>query len=284
MKLKNIKKEFFSGTPTNEEKGPQALLYVPPRILFDYNQKIVVMWSAKAGCTFLCKWFFAQMNLLDAALYYHPWVHFFREEVYYRSDGYIKNLHKVLNGDFTVIKIVRDPFARAVSSYFTALHQIVNKEGFIAHEKVKESLKKFLKRSLSINESLSYREFVDYLTSIDILNCDIHYQQQLHPLEIEGILTPSYIIKLEESEDVLKRIETELNLKTTDLDRLKQSPHNTKRESQAEFCADVKFKWNPQFKFPSHRCFYDDDIIRKVADIYKMDFNTYGYNPDTLLT
>ena len=287
MKFKKLKKKFLSGAkkrPVIEKKKPEALLYVPPRILYDYDQKIVVMWSAKAGCTFLCKWFFAQMNLLDAALYYHPWVHLFREEVYYRSNGYIKNLHEVLNGDFNVIKIVRDPFARTVSSYFTALHQIVNKEGFIAHEVVKKSLEKFFKRPLSANETLSFREFVDYLGSIDIPDCDVHHRQQLHPLEIEDVLTPSYVIKLEEdSEGALKRLETQLNLKTTDLKRLKQSPHNTKRESQPEFCGDVKFKWNPQFKFPTHQNFYDDDLIRKVADVYKMDFNAYGYNPDVLL-
>ncbi|MGD2090135.1 MAG: sulfotransferase family 2 domain-containing protein [Candidatus Aminicenantes bacterium] len=276
MKHKEPKKKFLltaQKRPVIDKKKPGALLYVPPRILYDYGQKIVVMWSAKAGCTFLCKWFFAQMNLLDAALYYHPWVHLFRQEVYYRSEGYIKNLHGVLNGDFTVIKIVRNPFARAVSSYFTALYQIVNKEESIAHGKVKKSLEKFFKRPLSANETLSFREFVDYLAYIDTLDCDVHYRQQLHPLEIEAVLTPSYIIKLEDSEDALKRLETQLNLKTTDLNRLKQSPHHTKREAHTEFCGDVKFKWTPNFKFPTHLSFYDDDLIRKVADVYKMDFN-----------
>jgi hypothetical protein len=285
MKLKDLKTKLLLGakkSPAIEKKRPETLLRVPPGILYDYDQKIVLMWSAKAGCTFFCKWFFAQMNLLDAALYYHPWVHLFREEVYYKSDGYVKNLHEVLNGDFTVIKVVREPFARAVSSYFTALHQIVNKEGFVAHDKVKKALEKFLKRPLSANETLSFREFVHYLGAIDILDCDVHHRQQLHPLEIEHVLTPSYVIKLEESEDALKRIEVELNLKTTDLNRLKQSPHHTKRESQAEFCGDRKFTWAPHFRFPTHRSFYDADLTRKIAGIYKMDFNAYGYEPGLL--
>ncbi|UCH95984.1 MAG: sulfotransferase family 2 domain-containing protein [Candidatus Aminicenantes bacterium] len=287
MKLKDLKNNLLPGfmkPPLNEKRNIEVLLNTIPRILYDHNKKIVLMWSAKAGCTFFCKWFFAQMNLLDAALYYHQWVHFFREEVYYKSDSYTKNLHKVLNDDFKVIKIVRDPFARAVSSYIASLHQAANKEGLISHEKVKKELGKFLNRSLTADETFSFREFVDYLTSIDILECDIHHRQQLHPLEMEGVLTPSYILKLEECEDALKRIEIEWNLKTTNFSLLKESPHNTRRESQSEFCGDRKFKWAPQPRFPDHRSFYDKNLVQKIADIYKMDFDAYGYNPDILLT
>lgn len=281
MKLQKLKDRLISvgmKNPADKKKNSLVLLNTIPKILFDHNKKIVLMWSAKAGCTFVCKWFFAQMNLLDAALYYNKWVHLFRDEVYYRSESYIKNLPDVLNGEFKVIKVVRNPFARAVSSYITGLAQAVNRDADPAHERVKKELEAFLKRSLGENESFSFREYVDYLTSIDILKCDIHHRQQLHPLESEGLLIPSYIVDLEECEETLKKIEIELNLQKTDLSLLRKSPHHTKRESRAEFCGDRKFKWMPQPRLPDYRSFYDKKLIKTITDVYKMDFAAYGYN------
>lgn len=258
----------------------EALLNTEPKILFDHNRQLVLMWSPKVGCTFLCKWFFAQMNLLDAALYYNNWVHRFRQDVYYRSEGYVENIHKVLNGDFTVIKVVRNPFARAVSSYITALFQALNKPGMPIYEKMKKELEGFFHRPLIENELFSFREYISYLENIDILTCEAHHRQQMHPLEIEKLLIPTHIVELEKSEAELKKIEKGLNLKSIDLHTLKQSQHHTKREAQPEFCGDVRFDWAPNLKFPTYRSFYDDDLVRKTAGIYKMDFAAYGFSTD----
>jgi hypothetical protein len=152
--------------------------------------------------------------------------------------------------------------------------------GAPGHEKVKKGLESFFHRTFSGNKLFSFREYVSYLETIDIQTCDVHHRRQMHPLEIEKLLIPAHIIDLEESEAGLKRVARELNLKSIDLHALKQSPHHTKREAQPEFCGDRRFDWAANLKFPAYRCFYDDDLIRKVAGIYKMDFAAYGYNPN----
>lgn len=259
----------------------EALFGIHPRILFDPQKKFALMWSAKAGCTFLTKWFFAQANLLKTALRYDPWIHKYRDEVFFLSDEYRNNVHGVINGDYKIIKVVRNPFSRAVSSYLTAIFQATKRNENPAHLKVKASLEEFLKRKLTDETTFSFREFVDYLETIDILTCNIHHRQQLHPLEIKNVLNPTHIADLNQCQKHFKQLEKDLNLNSVEMEQLRDSPHHTRRVTQMEFCGDIKYKWKRHATYPSHRSFYDEKLSQKIARIYEMDFDAYGYEKET---
>ena len=93
----------------------------PNHPLFLEDKDVAVIWSAKSGCTFAVKWFLLQRGELDQALAYSNWIHDYRTQVYRKSPAYQAGVHRAEYGKFRYLRLVRDPFARAVSSY---LHMI----------------------------------------------------------------------------------------------------------------------------------------------------------------
>lgn len=46
------------------------------------NFKFIIDWSAKAGCTIICKIFFDYIDELNKALKYSPWIHNYRTKYF----------------------------------------------------------------------------------------------------------------------------------------------------------------------------------------------------------
>src|SRR2546430_4163633 len=90
-----------------------------PQPIVDLRNKIVLLWSAKAGSVFAIKWMFKHMGLLEEALAFHPWIHCYRMNVFCLSDRYKAAVEDFFHSplSYRVIKFVRSPFKRAVSSY-----------------------------------------------------------------------------------------------------------------------------------------------------------------------
>jgi hypothetical protein len=83
---------------------------------------MVVFLSPKVGFTYGCKWFFDHLGILEEALCYSEWIHDYRMEVFNKSVTYQQSLKAYIDhpAHFTTIKLVRDPYDRAVSSYIHA--------------------------------------------------------------------------------------------------------------------------------------------------------------------
>jgi hypothetical protein len=242
------------------------LLNIDPRPLIDPSRGLALLWSAKAGCTFATKWFFAQLNILDAALFYHPWVHKYREDVFYKSKTYQDALPNLLKENYVFIKFVRSPFSRAVSSY---LHALRCPDG-------KELLERFFGWEITDDKGFSFEEFVNYLMSLDILHCNPHHMLQVHPIEHAGWITPDHIVKMEDSLNTIRTLERQYNLKETPLEELMRSDHNIQHISGADFCGKIRHSKRKQ-KFYNYKNFYNADLIEKVVSIYEEDFEVYDY-------
>jgi hypothetical protein len=245
----------------------EKLLKFEPRPLLDPNTKIALLWSAKAGSAFSVKWFFAQSNLLHAAYFYHGWVHKFREEVFYNSKRYIEAQVAFKKEDYLCIKVVRSPFSRVVSSYIHALKYGYENDG----------LRVFLGRDITESSGFSFYEFVSYLYTIDISRCNNHHREQLHPIEINGLLVPNHVIKLEDSMNEIKSLEEKYKLKRTPVETFRDSPHNTQRRSGNEFCGMVQYSPSDE-EFFNYRHFYNNELVNKVLLIYENDFKAYEYS------
>ena len=249
------------------------------RLLVDQKRKMVLLWSAKAGCSFTVKWFFYQMNLLDAANHYNPWIHDYREEVFYKSHGYREGIKDLRNntGDYNVIKFVRNPYSRAVSSLFHV------SKGYVRRDVWAEEMKRinqFVPRILPSEngETISFKEFVEYLKSIDIASCDIHWREQVHPLEKEGILTPDYVIKIENSLKEIPHLEQDLGLRKTNLHELRESGHHLKKVESTENVGGKRIAFSAAVSYPDFPSFYDQETMVSIYQIYKSDFEKYGYS------
>lgn len=97
-------------------KLPDCVRIRPP--LYDPSFPYILFWSQKSGCTTVVKWFFAQLGLLEEALAYSNWIHDYEGQVFKNRNGYRQDLAAALrNGKHKVVKVVRDPMARAPSSF-----------------------------------------------------------------------------------------------------------------------------------------------------------------------
>ncbi|ORE93587.1 hypothetical protein ATO13_12956 [Stappia sp. 22II-S9-Z10] len=97
-------------------KLPDCVRIRPP--LYDPSFPYIIFWSQKSGCTTVVKWFFAQLGLLDEALAYSNWIHDYEGQVFKKRKFYRRELADALKaGTHKVIKVVRDPMARAPSSF-----------------------------------------------------------------------------------------------------------------------------------------------------------------------
>jgi hypothetical protein len=255
----------------------QEILMRSPTPLFSSQHQLAVFWSAKAGCTFICKWFFYQIGLLDTALSFNPWVHHFRINTFYKQDRYKKSICELLDGQVRIIKLVRNPYARAVSSYIHAIRTQYDDK----------NIRKFFGYSSKQEYEFSFRDFVAFLKTTDLLSCDEHHGVQTHLSEQRGLIKPYYIIKLENSFSQLKLIEKKLGLLESNLLSLRESEHHTVRQKTKDFVGDIPFNYQNSISgnfrnFPSHECFYDYSLMKEVANLYRVDFQLYGYDTDSL--
>lgn len=249
-----------------------TLLLQKPQPLFSSKINLALFWSAKAGCTFAIKWFFDQAGCLDEAYQYHRWIHRYRQECFYKSPDYKLNLEKILDPNTNIVKVVRNPYGRAVSSYIHAVKYSYE------HRKISE----FLNRKVDSRNGFSFLEFLNYLESIDLSKCNGHHKQQLHPAEAAGLVKPNYIIHLENSQKMFQDLEIELALKKSEFQEIIKSKHHSLREENISFCGDFKFSGLPnqaRKSFPKTRWFYNPDLQDKVFQLYRLDFEAYQYDP-----
>src|ERR1700693_863978 len=96
-----------------------ALLRAPPPPLVDRERKVIVLWSPKAACTTIYVWFSNLCGFLDEVLR-HPSPHHHRMDVFRSSRRYLDSIAGDTS-DFRVVRIIRDPYARAASIFHEAL-------------------------------------------------------------------------------------------------------------------------------------------------------------------
>lgn len=261
-----------SAPPKPPRLVDDALRYEPWPLVLEHK-RLAVLFSAKAGCTFVVKWFFAQAGLLEEAEAYPPWIHGYRHKVYYRSDGY--RPRAVLQPGMRVVKFVRNPYERAVSAYIHALRSRYE-DGKLAAS---------LGRPVDRRRRFSFREFVGHVEadSVTVHRCNPHHRSQIHRLEERGLVGPAHLIRVEQARDQVPRLERKLGLAPTDYEALRHSAHHTERVADGSACAD-RCDWHQargarHRQFPPTYCFYDDDLLGRVCALYRQDFERYGYDP-----
>jgi len=257
-----MKLRYFLPT-THRERRRSNLTFVEPA-------DIVVMWSPKAACTTAITWAFQHNGLLEEALGFGPWIHRYRLRRYQKTERYLGRLRRLSQHSRYVVKIVRNPFERAVSSFVHAYR----------HDYEDFALREMLGRPVDRQQRFSFREFVGLLERSDLTRCNPHHRLQSTPLERHVLfgLKPHRTIKIEDGlERALSEIERSFNLPETDFaNPVFRSGHHTSRAASAESAADRKDLWGPVL--PPAAAFYDDDLIDRVARLYAEDFQRYGYD------
>jgi Sulfotransferase family len=249
----------------------EAVTYGPQPIV-DLKNKIVLLWSAKAGSVFAIKWMFRQMGLLEEALTFDRWVHHYRMNVFYDSDRYKAGVEDFLQSpsSYRFVKFVRSPFKRAVSSYVYVLQNM---------ERNSDLAKTLIGADQKF--TLSFSEFVTYLGTIDLRDCDVHYRTQTHELERQLCRGSMFLLNLDYSMESLPKLESYLGLSQTDPQQYRVSSHHAIRSAgtPAGFAGDQVFEFSDRGRaaVPDYRSFYNRDLEQRVYDLYVEDFLRYGF-------
>ncbi|MEZ5830433.1 MAG: sulfotransferase family 2 domain-containing protein [Dongiaceae bacterium] len=237
------------------------------------SANLAVMWSYKAACTTVIKWVFLQNGLLAEALAYGNWIHKYRLRQYQKSDRYLSRLKRLNSSTFDIIKIVRDPLDRAVSSYIHAYRTGYDDQ----------AISQVLQRPVTFRERFSFREFIAFLEHSDLKYSNPHHRVQVAPVERHVLfrIAPRRIIKIEQGlTSALSELERSFGLPPTDFTSpVFTSDHHTVRAPQHGPAADL-VNFPRKGAVPPASTFYDDDLTARVARLYAEDFQRYGYSTD----
>jgi len=244
-------------------RNPPAPLLLPPL-------SIGLIWSAKSACTTSVLWYFAIAGLLKEALVYDPWPHKYREQVLPTIDYYRTWL---VNNDprkLAWIRVIRDPYKRAVSIFRHVLRN-ANNEGSL------------LRQELGLDagqEDLSFDSFLSKLETVDITACNIHLRHQHHPLERSIRPTRTINADREPLQDTLLDFATpsedvRLHL-NAEISRI-SSFHHAHRTLHDSDVSKIPFKM-PFISndWPEYDNFLNASTRQKIERLYRADFAAYS--------
>ena len=230
-------------------------LYISQMLIMN-NQKILIDWTPKSGCTTVCKMVFKKLGILNEALNHSSWIHNYRGNIFYKKYGTV-NKNELLNGkynNFLILKFVRNPYSRAVSSYIhamkTKLHNLVG------------------------SNNISFIHFLNLLKTNKRLMNEGHWRVQKLNYENDKSILNKKFIKIEDMNNELIKLKKSNNINFEY--NFSSNHHIKKNEGFKKFVGGRKFNTYKN-NIPNYRYFYNEKIIKFVEEIYKDDIKTYNY-------
>ena len=242
-----------------------------PRPLLLWPAKIGVIWSAKSACTTVLLWYLWHRNLLQVAHAYDSWPHQFRNRMLYADEAYRTWASQMDVGSWSWLRVIRDPYNRAVSSYRHAL----------ANGYESQKMSRRLKRPPEAG--YSFEEFLDYLLRIDITICNLHHKQQCHPLE--ELVAPSRVINVDKVDLMQSLAEIDAGLATPQepVEALHaavaaiNSWHHARSSSvDRDVSTVVLTQSDARGEWPPYSCFLNESTRAKIAKVYAVDISRYA--------
>lgn len=223
------------------------------------DNKLLVDWREKSGCTTIVNVFFDYLNILEESKKLYKWVHKYRVHHYYKKFGYVDSI-KISHGeykDYRRIKFVRNPYSRAVSSY---LHLMNNKKNYIRHN-----------QNYNIGD-WSFYEFLKFVEKNKYSGS--HWSPQIRNIEIKIENFYDDIIKIEDFSKKVNYVNNKYNLK---LKYNKESGHHRKKNvNNTNFVGHSNYSILKK-NIPKYIFFYNSRIRKLVEEIYKDDLKYYNY-------
>jgi hypothetical protein len=245
---------------------------------------VAVCWSAKSGCTTVLKWFLAQNGLLDEALAYNEWIHAYRQDKLFAAKGYAvqcARLFRHTQRNTLIIRVIRDPASRAVSSF---LHLLRNEHDLERWPDATELTRWKVAVGLAGQQGLSFRQFLLYVAAqqVNRRSIDPHFRPQYD--EQQDARVDTYV-RLEDLSAGLRAVEDHCRLPHVDVKNLSSSPHHNPATANhgwptraSEFPADLNIL--RELGTPPVRAFLDAETRLLIQTVYWKDYEAYGHHYD----
>lgn len=251
----------------------QQTQYRPPH--YHPTFPLILLWSPKAGCTTFAKWFYYQIGQLDIALRHSRWIHDYEFTVYKRVPNYAGTvLHELQQRRRPVIKLVRNPYRRAVSSFFAL---VMRDSGLFQQERA--AILSHPAAARLPGQGVTFRKYLTYLlhAGADASQVNSHFARQYIAGEEHYI---DRFIRLERLGEELRDIERVYGLRRSDVAALSESLHHlSPRMRTTGFYADADIRLGfDASAYPAVSGFYDEGTRALVRHVFRQDFETYGYD------
>ena len=249
---------------------------------------VAVCWSAKSGCTTVLKWFLTQNGLLDKALAYSDWIHNYRHEKLFTSKGYgqqCERLFKKSHRNTYIIKVIRDPATRAVSSFLHFVRYGHHVEQWPHAARVTQWKSA---AGLQHQPGLTFRQFLMFVIAQQINGSvlDPHFRPQ-HDAQQDSCVDAC--VRLEDLADGLRDVENRTGLPHVDIHQLSKSGHHNPASEHhawptnaAEFPAD--YNTLGELGTPPSQALLDAETRLLIRSAYWTDYEAYGHYYDAAPT
>jgi hypothetical protein len=183
--------------------------------------------------------------------------------------------NKIINSDYFKFVIVRNPWARLVSTYlnlFVRFHEH-GRPTYLVRNSVKYIYGKDVQHRDSVN--ITFEELIKYLCATEDRYLDQHCIPQYLFL---GGIKDYFVARMENLSEDLRHIQNQLNLslKLPKLNKTKYSSSLNNGQNFAKVSAS-KFR-NLKTVLPDYKQFYTPELIDLVSRRYAKDIQLFGYN------
>lgn len=220
---------------------------------------------SKVACSTLKSWFLETTGCEYGSASWPERLHLYLNE---RSMTDMEDLNK---GYFRFV-FVRNPWSRLVSGYV---------QKFLGRWDVEESPSRPIVEAIyrargqhpDHEQSITFREFVDYIAAQEPMQLDEHWRPQHLFL---GGLTFDFVGRLE-------RLQADFDFIVSKLGIPHRRLFSLNRTDYGETLIDCVSDW-PGYqlrqltRYPDYRQFYTKDLIIKVAEVYRQDIAMFGYD------
>jgi hypothetical protein len=237
---------------------------------------VVCCWSAKAGCTTVLKWFLKHNGLLEEAMQHGPWLHDYRLQRLYEEPEYEQRCRQAVRSEgVRVIKVIRDPAKRAVSTYLHYIRyaspQWIGSTSLTAWKAA---------NGLAAQQGVSFEQFLEFVLDL---------QRRRRPLEPH--VRPQYdgdwdrdideYIQLEHLDAGLKETEQLCGLPHVDVWSLSESQHHNRPTGHQQWPRDASqfpatAETLEQLGVPSAELLLAATTLPLVRAAYRTDYEAYG--------
>ena len=233
----------------------------------------MLVWSPKCACSVTTIWFFRTMGLAREARKYGWFPHKYRIQVYYKSDAYQAALDSDFS-DYRFIRVFRDPYSRAASSYKQAIRLGT----------CDDLVSKYMKRRTSAETGYSFTQFLESLQRVDLSAADIHIRPQSHPVEAQFDMDFFINISKQDLFAGLRRVERQLGLPKTRIKKMRwtQSIEARRHVEESVFHdRDVStYPWTSkdawEGPWPRSKDLLTDETRGLIRELYDIDFTRFA--------
>jgi hypothetical protein len=216
----------------------------------DNKNKVCFTFTPRGGCSISFQQYLDLIGLLDDALKYNIFIHFYRVNILDKNCPVV-DINTLINKNYTFIKFVMNPYIRAVSIYRSQYH----------------------------SHNLSFREYLKQLVNNEINYFNNNDKYHLHPQYTDGeekIITKYIKIDKNETFEIILNDGTSYILNVNKY----SSIHHGIKTDDTIFCGDLPMDVINKHLPKSYKYFYDDDIKTMVETYYGKDIINYGYSFD----